>query len=82
MPSDGGLPPASDELPPSCQYVLHVLQEKQPLTLQEIVDETELPESTAQWALRRLKNCGHISADRDPKDLRRDEYKIRVDTDP
>jgi len=82
MTSDGRSSPVFDELPPSCRYVLHILQEKQPLTLQDIVEETDLPNTTAQWALRRLKNCGYISADRDPEDLRRNEYKIRDGTDP
>ena len=80
MPSDEGSSPAFDELPPSCRYVLHILLEEQPLTFQDMVEETDLPKPTARWALRRLKNCSYISTDRDPKDLRRNQYKIRDKT--
>ena len=81
MASNGTSSIGRDELPPSCQYILHVLEEEGPLTRTAIVDETALSETTVEWALRRLKNHGFIIAARDPDDLRRNEYNIRGDAD-
>jgi len=81
MSQDGRDQEAADSLPPSCRFILDTLADEQPLTLRELVDETGMPRSTVKWAVRRLKNRRKVTADTDPTDLRRDQYKIHPDTD-
>lgn len=81
MASQNGNHDSGESLPPSCRFVLDTLADEQPLTLQELVDETGMPRSTVKWAVRRLKNHRKVTADTDPTDLRRDQYKIHPDTD-
>lgn len=69
----------ADDLPPSCKFILHVLdQEGDWLTQAELVDKTNLPESTVSWALKRLKNQSKIHEATDSGDARANAYKIRV----
>jgi DNA-binding MarR family transcriptional regulator len=69
--SDGRSP-----LPPSAQYVYHVLEEDGPLPRQELLDRVELNERTLDRALDRLKERDNIAKKRDHTDLRRSIYKI------
>jgi uncharacterized membrane protein len=72
MPGNDRSSTATDRLPPSCRYVLDVLERADgELTRQELLDETELPERTLDEALERLENQGKIDKTRDNSDLRK-----------
>ena len=59
-----------DSLPPSCQYVLDVLENHGELSRQELQEETYLADRTLDEALKTLKNCEFISKTRKFSDLR------------
>lgn len=46
----------SDRLPPSCRYVLFVLEDVEEASRQELLDLTDLPETTLDRALQTLQN--------------------------
>lgn len=48
------------DLPPSAKYIHKVLTYEGPLTYGEIVEETNLPESTVDDALDRLRQCEDV----------------------
>lgn len=58
-----------DDLPPSCRFVLDVLAREGELTRQELLDETTLPESTLDDALRTLENRDRVLLARKTDDL-------------
>ena len=59
-----------DSLPPSCQYVLDVLENHGELTRKDLQEETYLADRTLDAALKTLENCDHISKTRKLSDLR------------
>lgn len=68
--NDGDSTPA-DDLPPSCRYVLDVLDRVDgECSRQELLEETELPPDTLDDALARLDETAKIAKTRDPGDLR------------
>jgi len=58
MPSNGSDHDGGESLPPSCRYILHVLEEAdgRELSRQQLLDRTDLPESTLDRALQTLEN--------------------------
>lgn len=64
-------------LPPSAKYVAHVLRAEGPLTRQELIEETDLPERTLDKALETLDNCDCLLRTRKDGDLRVVVCKIR-----
>jgi len=71
MASPGGAPRDIDSLPPSCQYVLGVLETHDgELTRQELQEETYLADRTLDAALETLENCEFIYKSRQSSDLR------------
>lgn len=60
----------AEDLPPSCKYILDVLDREGELSRQELLARTGLPERTLDWALGTLKNHGHVFSARDNEDLR------------
>lgn len=61
---------ANDRLPPSCRYVLDVIEREGDLSRQELIEETGLHERTVDRALERLAERGKIRETRDSGDLR------------
>ena len=60
-----------DSLPPSCQYVLDVLETHDgELTRKELKEQTYLADRTLDAALETLKNCEFIYKSRQSSDLR------------
>ena len=59
-----------EDLPPSCKYILDVLDREGELSRQELLARTGLPERTLDWALGTLKNHGQVFSARDNEDLR------------
>lgn len=58
-------------LPPSCKYVLDVLDRADgEISRQELLEVTELPEDTLDDALKRLENHDFIDKTRKNGDLR------------
>ena len=59
-------------LPPSAQYVYHVLKEAdgERVTRQELLERVALDERTVDRALERLQNVDYIDKTRDSEDLR------------
>ncbi|QLG63098.1 helix-turn-helix domain-containing protein [Halorarum salinum] len=66
-----------DDLPPSCKYVLDVLEREGELSRQKLLDRTGLPERTLDWALGTLNNRGYIFSAQDNEDLRVVLYNIQ-----
>lgn len=66
-----------DDLPPSCRYVLYVLEQEGTLTRQELLAVTGLPEQTVDWALESLTDRDRLDKARDPTDLRQVVYDVR-----
>jgi len=69
---------ALEDLPPSANYVLDVLDADGELTAAELSDRTSLPVSTVQDALARLKQSDVVESRPDPRDARRTLYDIRM----
>lgn len=63
--------------PPSVRLVERVLEEIEPATPSELVEETDAPRSTVQFALRRLREQDHVVRRRDPTDARQALYETR-----
>ncbi|MFC6975799.1 MarR family transcriptional regulator [Halomicroarcula sp. GCM10025709] len=59
-----------DDLPPSAKYVLDTVAREEPVTRQEIIDETGLRPRTVDRALETLQNVDFIVKTRDNDDLR------------
>ena len=57
-------------LPPSALYVEDVVERLGPITRQEILEETGIPERTLDDALDRLENCGRVHRTRKSDNLR------------
>ena len=71
MASPGDAPGDVDSLPPSCQYVLDVLETHGgDLTRKELKEQTYLADRTLDAALETLENCEFISKSRQSSDLR------------
>jgi len=53
----------ADDLPPSCRLTLRVLEEEEdtPILGQDLMEETELPQSTFWSAIDRLVDRGLVS---------------------
>lgn len=66
-----------DDLPPSCRYVLNVLEREGKLTRQELLEETSLPESTLDDALRTLEDRHLVLLARKKDDLSQVTAEIR-----
>jgi len=56
MASNGSDRDGAGSLPPSCRFVLHVLEEHEHLSRQELLAKTDLPETTLDRALETLQN--------------------------
>lgn len=66
----------ADQLPPSAKFVLDVVERQAPITRQELLAETTLPESTLDRALRSLKNDDYVTVTRENRDLRQVVIKM------
>lgn len=64
------------DLPPSCKYVLDVLNREGELSRQDLLTRTSLPEPTLDRVLNTLQNEGHVFSARDSEDLRVVLYHI------
>ena len=71
MSSNGGHSEGGKSLAPSCRYVLDVVARQGPLSRQELLDETGLPERTLSRALESLQNGGYVDKTRKNDDLRK-----------
>lgn len=67
----------SDDLPPSAKLVHSDLESDEPMTFGDLLDETELPESTLAWALSKLRNRELIEDQPSTDDARKVEYSIK-----
>lgn len=65
------------DLPPSCRYVLYVLEREGELSRQELLERTGLPAQTVDWALETLTEGDFLLKSRDPMDLRQVVYEVR-----
>jgi DNA-binding MarR family transcriptional regulator len=75
-------PDGCSPLPPSAQYVYHVLDEEGPLPRQQLLEDVELNERTLDRALDRLQAGDYVEKKSDHSDLRRVIYRIdRQDDD-
>lgn len=73
------VPPALADLPPSCKLVWYVLDtSSDPLTRQEILAETHLKESTADYALRRLTDADVVDTEHVVEDVVRPRYYTNI----
>lgn len=77
MTTNEANPGGGDDLPPSCRYVLYVLEQEGRLTRQELLAVTGLPEQTVDWALESLTDRDRLEKARDPTDLRQVVYDVR-----
>lgn len=59
-----------DDLPPSHKYVLTVVEHQAPITRQELLARTDLPESTLDRALDSLEDQRILTKVRENDDLR------------
>lgn len=75
-PSSERAPSKGVDLPPSCRYVLYVLESEGELARQELLEYTGLPEQTVDWALETLTDAGYLLKSRDPMDLRQVVYEV------
>lgn len=64
------------DLPPAARHVAHCLQEEGPLTRQELVDMTSLPERTVADALERLVANDLAGYRQEWRDARRRRYHL------
>lgn len=69
----------SDSLPPSCRYVLDVVERKGPISRQELLEETGLPERTLDRALHTLQNGGYVLRTRENDNLRQTTVKMAAE---
>lgn len=63
-----------EELPPSALLVHRVLEEDQPRTQQEIIDESYLCPRTCRRALERLQDVGLVKSEPKTRDARQELY--------
>ncbi len=64
------------DLPPSAKLVAKVLQVEGTMSLDEVADESLLPDRTARYALNRLTDADVVSVRHDPYDARRRLYTL------
>jgi len=64
------------ELPPSAKLVAKVLQVEGTMSLEEVAEESLLPDRTARYALNRLTDADVVSVRHDPYDARKRLYAI------
>ncbi|WP_049925359.1 MarR family transcriptional regulator [Halopiger goleimassiliensis] len=69
-----------EDLPPSAQFVLWVLEDEGPLTQQELAEKITLPKRTVRYALTRLEDEGIVESQTYLKDARQSLYTIEDDT--
>lgn len=68
-----------DDLPPSCKLVWYVLDTTaDPLTRAEIIEETRLYDTTADYALDRLVDEGLVEKERVVEDVVRPRYRCNI----
>ena len=68
------------ELPPSAKYVYHVIAEGDgSLPRQQLLEETELADTTLDRAIESLQNGDYLFKSRDSDDLRQVVYHIGDD---
>lgn len=77
MASNGRDASGHESLPPSCRYVLFVLDDHQEASRQELLELTDLPERTLDEALRTLENCDLVLKARKSEDPTQVVCKIR-----
>lgn len=64
-------------LPPSAKFILKILHNSdKPMTINEIMSETGLPERTVKYALRRLRELKLVDTVPCFKDFRRKYYYL------
>lgn len=61
---------SAEQLPPSAKFTLHTVERHEPVSRQDLLEETDLPERTLDRALDRLQNGDYVVTDRDTRDLR------------
>jgi DNA-binding MarR family transcriptional regulator len=64
------------ELPPSAKLVAKVLQVEGTMSLEEVAEESMLPDRTARYALNRLTDADVVAVRHDPYDARRRLYSL------
>lgn len=62
--------PVTDDLPPSAKFVYDVVKQEAPVTRQELLARTDLPEATLDRALDSLEEAGKLAKSRENDDLR------------
>jgi len=65
-----------EDLPPSALLVYRVLEEDQPRTQQEIIDEAYLCGRTCRYALTTLEEADLITSKPNPEDARQRLYSL------
>lgn len=64
-------------MPPSAKFVYKTLEQaNEPLTQQDLADETMMPVRTVRYGLTRLEEAGVVDRDVDLTDARRHHYTI------
>ncbi|MFT4880784.1 MAG: DNA-binding MarR family transcriptional regulator [Salinirussus sp.] len=63
-------------LPPSAKLVAKVLQVEGTMSLEEVAEESLLPDRTARYALNRLTDADIVLVRHDPYDARRRLYTL------
>lgn len=61
---------------PSRKFVRYVIEQRGPISRQQLLDVTELPETTLKYALMDLRHAGHISTRPVPGDARQRQYSV------
>jgi len=69
---------AFEDLPPSAEYVYQLVQRHEPVTRQELLEQTYLIEATLDRALETLQNEDFLFKTRDSDDLRQVVLKTRT----
>jgi|APHM01.1.fsa_nt_gi transcriptional regulator, ArsR family len=64
------------DLPPSAKLVAKVLQVEGTMSLEEVAEESLLPDRTARYALNRLTDADVVLVRHDPYDARRRLYAL------
>jgi DNA-binding MarR family transcriptional regulator len=64
------------DLPPSAKLVAKVLQVEGTMSLEEVAEESLLPDRTARYALNRLTDADVVAVRHDPYDARRRLYTL------
>lgn len=66
----------SCEHAPSRKFVRYVIEKHGPISRQQLLDETDLPETTLKYALMDLRHAGHINTRPMPDDARQRQYAV------